>query len=240
MVYDYHSLLLFRDNTDDEFVRFNRLGDYLNRNSEDLRSNGPVPFSSERDWVQHYDRGTRNNDYDNVSFRESYLGLKDRCPPSASTTKQSDEGQKWWQGNFLDEIPYSYARELRGYEDENHERRIAALEEEYKTLKAQAETLRQETEASSSSADEQSDDNVPSTCNCHKGILGQRHLFDFALLAKDVRAWKSQGLELTNVLNCLNDSHVRLGPSLRARTLSEKDEIYHNFHEKRVNIGEQH
>lgn len=212
-----------------------RLGDYLHRICNS-RFGNPVPFSSEKNWVHYYGRETRNDDDDHVSFRQSYLRLKDRCPPSASGTKQSDEGQ---QGKFLDITPYSWSR-ASIYRDDNYEGTIAKVEEEYKNLKAQKETLRQETETSSSSVDEQSIDNVPSTCNCQKGILGQRHLFDFALLAKDFRAWNSEGLELTNVLNCLNDSHLRLGPSLRARTLGEEDELYHSFHEKRVNIEEQH
>ena len=225
------------DMASDCSVRFNRLGDYLNPDSERfwLMEGAPVPFSSTKNWAQHYDRGIRNNDHDHVSFRQSYLRLKDSCPPLDSASKQSDGGRR---GKFLDTIAYLWSRP-----DPKHghyEGKIAALKEEFKNLKAQTETLRQETEAIPSSVDEQSiDDNVPSTCNCQKGILGQRHLFDFALLANDFRAWNSEGLELTSVLSCLDDSHLRLGPRLRAHTLEHEDEIHLSFHE-RVKIGEQH
>ena len=45
-------------------------------------------------------------------------------------------------------------------------------------------------------------------------------------------------MRVEDVMNCLNESHLRLGPSLRARTLLHKNRIYPNFHEKIISIGD--
>ena len=92
-------------------------------------------------------------------------------------------------------------------------------------------------QTSLSSTSEQSTANGISICNCDKGIFNQRHLFDLALLAPDFRAWTTEGLKEEDVMNCLEGSHLRLGPSLRARTLVHEDPLHSDFHNKRVNIG---
>ncbi|KAL8718859.1 MAG: hypothetical protein Q9181_008141, partial [Wetmoreana brouardii] len=57
-----------------------------------------------------------------------------------------------------------------------------------------------------------------------KGYFGLPQ-FDLALVAPDFYAWSSDGLDQPQVKRCLDNSHVRLGSSLRARRVGVKDLI---------------
>ncbi|KAI4121204.1 MAG: hypothetical protein LQ338_006495 [Usnochroma carphineum] len=59
---------------------------------------------------------------------------------------------------------------------------------------------------------------------------------DLVLLAPDVNAWSTQGLDQKEVKLCLDTCHMRLGPTMRAQTATTDEE--EQIKEKRINIKE--